>query len=464
MTQPTVLPSSLPRALPVGEQQRKFAIGAVVALVVATVVLTPLAGVPMAPMPGYMTAFGMAMLLANGLLAALLFSRGLSERDSATVRLGTAYFFVAIIVVPLVAVFPDAVVPGALLGDTRSPAWLWTFWHAGFGLAVLRYALAVQRRTYRGVERTGEIVGTLAIAAVLTWLSTAGVAYLPAVMAEGQTFLTGGGRLMSLLVIGINACALLWVWRLKEPTPEQLWLRVGMVAACVDVWLTYCGGSERFTLGWYAAKGGSVITSLTVLLSLFHDVTVLYRRASTANQLLEKLAHQDGLTGLFNQRRFDEGLHKEWRRCRRNRTDLSLLMVDIDFFRLYNERYGHLRGDDCLKQVAQVLEECFQRPGDLVVRSGGEEFAVLLPETHTAGAARMAERIREALVARDILHEDGIERRLTVSIGLSTAHPSEQSEPGVLLKRADDALYQAKAMGRNCIESVHADPLLAPAS
>ncbi len=463
MTQPVALPSSLPRALPVSEQQRRIAVGAAICLAIAGVVLTPLAGKPLPPMPGYMTAFGVAMLLTNGLLAVLLYSRGLSERDSATVRLGTAFFYVALIVLPLMAAFPDAIVPGAWFGDARSGVWLWTFWHAGFGLAVLRYAFSVQRQSYRGLQRNTEVFSTVGVATVLTLLSTAGVGLLPSTMMEGQAFFSSGARLVPVLVIGINAGALFSVWRLQDSTAEQLWLRVGMAAACFDVWLTYCG-SERFSLGWYVAKGGSVVTSLTVLLSLFHDVTMLYRRASVANQLLEKLAHQDGLTGLFNRRRFDESLGKEWRRCKRNRADLSLLMIDIDFFKKYNDRYGHLRGDDCLKQVAQILEDNFQRPGDLLVRYGGEEFAVLLPETHIAGATRMAERIRESMAERDIPHEDGIGQRLTISIGLSTAHPAEQSDAAVLLKRADDALYQAKAMGRNCVESVMADPLLAPSS
>ena len=146
-------------------------------------------------------------------------------------------------------------------------------------------------------------------------------------------------------------------------------ISVGMVAACFDVWPTYCG-SERFSLGWYLAKVGSVFTSRAVMASLFHDVTRLYGRLASVNATLQDLAGRDGLTGLFNRRRLDEALALEWLRTRRDRQPISVLMIDVDHFKGFNDTYGHLEGDACLRRLAAVLQEATRRPGRALWRRG----------------------------------------------------------------------------------------------
>lgn len=177
---------------------------------------------------------------------------------------------------------------------------------------------------------------------------------------------------------------------------------------------------------------------------------------------LNLLAQTDGLTGLANRRFLDQTIEREWLRTRRNGQPFSLLLMDIDYFKRYNDRNGHLQGDQCLIAVAHALRACINRPADLVARYGGEEFAVLLPETDHVGACRMAEQLGDAVRHLNIPHPDSPHGNVTVSIGVASfdeespswPHSSESNEvvPDIarLLEFSDAALYEAKEAGRDC--------------
>ncbi len=169
---------------------------------------------------------------------------------------------------------------------------------------------------------------------------------------------------------------------------------------------------------------------------------------------LKTLSMMDGLTGIPNRRQFDEALENEWRRARRNQTSLALLMMDIDFFKAFNDHYGHLAGDDCLRQLARSLAEVIRRPADLVARYGGEEFVALLPETNAAGALEAAGRIQEKIKMMNMPHAfSSVADRVTLSIGVAATVPTDKQMPIELIKHADDCLYAAKQSGRNTIKS-----------
>lgn len=177
------------------------------------------------------------------------------------------------------------------------------------------------------------------------------------------------------------------------------------------------------------------------------DVT---RQLEETKRVLQQRSMLDGLTGVANRHLFVETLTREWARAIRRAEPLALLMVDIDFFKLHNDRYGHQAGDECLRQVAATLRAALQRPGDLVARYGGEEFAVILPGTDAAGAAVVAERLRLAVAALKLPHVNAVTGHdVTVSVGVASMVPSASSRPEALVAAADQALYQAKAVGRN---------------
>ncbi|MDJ0845746.1 diguanylate cyclase domain-containing protein [Crocosphaera sp.] len=165
---------------------------------------------------------------------------------------------------------------------------------------------------------------------------------------------------------------------------------------------------------------------------------------------LKNLATKDGLTGICNRRTFDETIRKEWKLFQREKTPLSLIICDLDYFGFYNNFYGHQMGDDCLKKVAQIMEDTIQRPGDLVARFGGEEFAIILPQTDQHGAITVAKRIQEAIRLQAIPHEQSkVSDIVSVSMGIATMIPIAESNPDILIKRADQALYSAKNQGRD---------------
>lgn len=174
------------------------------------------------------------------------------------------------------------------------------------------------------------------------------------------------------------------------------------------------------------------------------------RQLHEANQTLEKLSSLDGLTEIANRRQFDKVIAKEWNRAMRNYSPISLLMLDIDFFKLYNDTYGHQQGDTCLKKVAEVLKTNEKRPADLAARYGGEEFAIILPETDSHGALEIASSILEMIRASKIPHQAStVDPNLTASIGVATMTAERGTSSEDLIRRADKALYKAKERGRN---------------
>ncbi|BBI99098.1 diguanylate cyclase response regulator [Ferrigenium kumadai] len=168
------------------------------------------------------------------------------------------------------------------------------------------------------------------------------------------------------------------------------------------------------------------------------------------NMQLLKLANIDGLTGIANRRHFDERLAAEWLRALRNRRPISLIMFDVDLFKLYNDKFGHLDGDECLKRLAHTAQDVVSRPADTVARYGGEEFIVLLPETDSSGAIKVAEKLRAEIENLHLPHPDSkVSPYVTISLGVTTILPEASSTPDVCLKVVDEALYRAKDSGRN---------------
>ncbi|MCX4186541.1 sensor domain-containing diguanylate cyclase [Methylophaga sp. OBS4] len=189
------------------------------------------------------------------------------------------------------------------------------------------------------------------------------------------------------------------------------------------------------------------------LIGFMFDIT---ERKETEHKLielqkeLEELSFKDGLTGVANRRMFDSVLEMEWNHARRNQRPLSLIMLDIDFFKQYNDHYGHIQGDSCLKQVAETLSEAATRAKDFIARFGGEEFALILPETDAEAAGKVAERCRRLIFKQQIPHRaSSISHVLTVSMGVSTIIPAHDDEPLRFIETVDRLLYQAKQMGRN---------------
>jgi diguanylate cyclase (GGDEF)-like protein len=205
---------------------------------------------------------------------------------------------------------------------------------------------------------------------------------------------------------------------------------------------------------------GSLIAAFaTGLIALSFALSAQVRRRMRAESELTMLARTDGLTGLHNRRTLGEILELEWRRARRERSVFSLLFVDLDRFKAYNDTYGHLAGDDALSAVARCIGENIRRPADSAARYGGEEFVVVLPNTSPEGAASIAEKIRTAISDLSIDHAGSEYGRITASIGAAGWMPEEDGDVAAVVRAADEALYKAKANGRNKVALAAGNPV-----
>lgn len=197
----------------------------------------------------------------------------------------------------------------------------------------------------------------------------------------------------------------------------------------------------------WAQQEVETLTLIVQQLEISIQHAELHQRLSAANQELERISNTDSLTQIANRRCFDRQLKREWRRLQREQQPLALILCDIDYFKQFNDTYGHPSGDTCLVTVAQALKQCLKRPADLVARYGGEEFVVLLPNTELAGAIEVVEQMQGAIATLAIA--DAPTHQLTLSFGIYAAVPQQSTKATAALALADQALYAAKQAGRN---------------
>ncbi|HEX7028765.1 MAG TPA: GGDEF domain-containing protein [Gammaproteobacteria bacterium] len=242
----------------------------------------------------------------------------------------------------------------------------------------------------------------------------------------------------------------------------------------VIVWLTLQSDITNAILGifllifmvamWLFAGQVSRVLSNSFRLQLENQTLANSLKQSNArlqvlNEELTQLSATDSLTQVANRRYFDERFSSEFSRASRENTSLSVLMIDVDFFKPYNDEFGHLIGDESLQQVAMAIRDSLKRPTDLVARYGGEEFIVLLPSTGIEGAVQLAEEIRQKIESLRIAHPHSeVSQYVTVSLGVTGSFPGKSISKEQMLQKADEALYNAKALGRNRVECAHLEP------
>lgn len=191
------------------------------------------------------------------------------------------------------------------------------------------------------------------------------------------------------------------------------------------------------------------VRAMQRLLEMQRNLVEVTRKLDAANAELQRLATHDALTGIANRRALDDFLSREWRRCQRMEKPLSLVMLDIDYFKLFNDKYGHQAGDECLKKVAEQIARAAPRASDMAARYGGEEFMLVLGETDLDGAMWMAERVRQMVADLKVPHYATESKFVTISCGVVSVVPDDTHSIETLIQAADAALYQAKRGGRN---------------
>lgn len=425
-------------------------IAAGLAIIAAIGLLFFMAGRQLPPNTGFLPAYGAATFCIDFITAVLLLAQSNIVRDRARADLGRAYLFSALIIIPHLLSFPGVFAVDPIIGTSSGAVWFWCAWHLGFPLFATFYLRPDGSSRASAPMRILYSIGlTLLIVALLTVVFTAGLPYLPTILVGGNF-----NRLNALgigpLVIAANATAAIMAWvRLRSNSSLSICVFVALSISTIDAILTL-SGAARFSLGWYVARTLSLTTGIIVLIALMSELLGLLRRTTSVNAQLRLLTATDALTGIANRRQFDQVLDLEWRRAFRSGQRLSVLMIDIDQFKAFNDHYGHPAGDVCLKQVAAGLAATLYRPADLVARIGGEEFAVLLPDTSETGAMDVAQALNKAVAELAISHAASPIGVVTCSIGVSTQRPLTTTRSSAeLVAFADTALYQAKGDGRN---------------
>ncbi len=203
---------------------------------------------------------------------------------------------------------------------------------------------------------------------------------------------------------------------------------------------------------------GAKIRAMQRIVQMRTSLVVMAKKLDRANAELRRLSASDGLTGIANRRFFDEAISREWRRARRLSASVALIMCDVDYFKLYNDTYGHQAGDDCLRRVAATIQKFMERATDVAARYGGEEFAIVLPETTIGGALFIAEKIRHAIHDLNLTHDASPFGKVTISMGIASTIPGVDNPYDDVIQAADRALYQAKHEGRDRVCRADAIP------
>ncbi|QCT01198.1 diguanylate cyclase [Paenibacillus algicola] len=457
--------------IPSGSTQKRVAIWVALSIFVVSLLVLPFGSRMLIEIKPFLPGFISWFVLGDFLTSYLLFSQFRATRSLPLLVLSCTYLYTALITIPHILTFPGVFSETGLIGaGDQSAVWLWVLWHGGFPIGILLYLWSGRKSASPVAVKRIKTAGLIAVLLVLGivfllyLLVTLGNDMLPRIIQKGnfRVLLESG---IGPVVWGLNLVALLLLlWVHRGRSVLHLWLSVAVFAFLMDVTLTLYSGA-RYSLGWYAARTNSLISATVVICSLMYEVNKLYvrlirnreqllrsrMRLEEANERLTRLSEVDGLTGIPNRRAFDEKLDKAVQASKAEGTPLSVLLIDVDHFKAYNDHYGHLRGDHALKRVAWALmETSITFPHTTAYRYGGEEFAVIMEKGDSEQAAIFGEHARKAVVSLGLPHEQSrTSSLLSISVGLHSRVLEEQDTGDGLLEQADQALYRAKESGRN---------------
>jgi len=390
---------------------------------------------------------------AELLTAFLLFAQYVVAGRIAFGLLAAAYALPGLLTIPYLAAFPNIFTnPPYSIGELQISAWIYIALHCSYPLVIGITLLIDPTLTSRQIPRDRipgvlcAIVGGVAALAVgATWAIVANCDHLPAVVGPNGQFTHTYTSTVAPLAALCNIFALFTLTRvgltIRPLSRLHVWIGLALLTTGFDgILSTFAPG--RNSLAWYMGKFETITASGVVLIMLLCEVATLYRR-------LFDVASLDPLTGLANRRRLDDDIHALLRARSSSDRRLAMLVVDLDEFKAFNDRHGHVAGDEALRRIAAVLRGVACRRYDVVARSGGEEFVIVLPRVSLDDARSIAERVCRSIEAADLGNIGGTTLRATASVGIAYAADGLLTRPEELYERADRSLYTAKAAGRN---------------
>jgi diguanylate cyclase (GGDEF)-like protein len=440
--------------------------------------------VPLEPYPQFATLHAGFVFLVDAITSFVLFEQFRYQRRLLYAMLGCAYLFSSLIAVPFLLSFPGALRADGLpvIGAKQSSIWVWHLWHVGFPFLVA-LALVGQRDDMVAISRRrvpGLIFAAVGTASVMAICVTIAITTfhdsLPVLIDGARTPLSGAFYVAGSVAALTTAVAMVLAGRLgwQRRSILHLWLAVSMAAFLADI-AASLAAHARFSFGWYFGRVESMIAASLLLLVFLSEADRLYRHISDAvadlsranaslKQMVEErdtlvaqlkrseeqvrqLAYYDSLTELPNRRLLLDRLGQALAHARRNHNSMAVMFLDLDRFKTINDTLGHETGDELLKQVALRWTDCM-RAGDTVCRSGGDEFIVVLPEISLPqDAALVAAKMVNALSEPIAVGDQRIQASTSVGIAVYPVDGSDDVQE--LMKKADQAMYAAKAQGRN---------------
>jgi diguanylate cyclase (GGDEF)-like protein len=483
-------------AQPAGKNERRLALAVVLLSTLFFFAVAPFAKVRVAEVWAFLPIYQSVLVINDLITAALLFGQFGIVRSRALLVLASGYLFSAFMAGVHLASFPALITTTGLLGaGPQTTAWLYFLWHGVFPLLVVAYALLDDGHASTpasGMPRGRashailfSIAAVSIVAGAFTLLTTMGHDVLPAIMqgnrdAPAKIIVATASWTSSLIALAV-------LWRRRPHSLLDLWLMVVMCAWIFDIALASVLNAGRFDVGWYAGRIYGLLATSFILMVLLYENSMLYAALIQAHASdrkkaaeLELLSTVDAMTGIANRRAFDKALDQEWRRTVRHGTPLSLLMIDVDCFKRFNDTYGHVAGDQCLRAIAEALARHARRAGEVAARYGGEEFVVLLPHMENDEAHALARRMCQVVRDLKIPHANSlVAGHVTISVGLAStsfggtpasgdALPAEDDDqakaaragPIGLIQSADQALYAAKTAGRNQVSAARRNDVL----
>jgi len=407
----------------------------------------------------FLPAVGSAAVLAMFVTALILRNQYRASRFPPFAFLATAYATTAAIVIPVIVLYPRAFSPTSFKTGTQTPVWLWVEAHCAFILLLAAYVWAQSFFSRQAVDSTiaarwvrGYVVAVIAIAEAVVISTIVFHDRLPVLLLHN-----GYSPLFHLIVeqILLAFCAVVFVTLvlrsgLRDTTP--LWLAVVVLALVIE---TYMSGEivrSRFTIAWYSAVIAAFIWQTLLLSSQLQHANEQMAAFGAQTRTLIEETLRDPLTGLYNRRGFDDRFAEALDNCRTSAQPIGLIALDLDFFKSFNDHYGHIAGDEALRRIGDAISGVANRNEDACCRIGGEEFAIVLPFTDEPGALTVAERVRAAVMRLKIPHAPSVPiPTMTVSIGVANNDGHSRTSTKELYEAADRALYRAKRMGRNRI-------------
>jgi len=406
----------------------------------------------------FMPIFATSVVIAEGLTAFLLWTQYRASGRLLFATLAGAYAFTSATAVFHLMIYPNVFSATGLLGASRQTAiWTWLIWRAGFALLVTfaltaRFCPPIENRTRRRACGALAIGGAIGVSVALCSAAIAGRDRLPNLVLGTGAYrhLTAGPVTLSAAAICIAALGI-YARATRLRTLMDLWVSVALLAGVVDVVLTLAAG-QRYSVGWYGARIASMVSANAVLWMLMSETSRAYQKLADTHRTLQELSVRDGLTGVFNRAYFDERYPRELAAAIEAGYPLAVLLIDVDHFKDYNDAFGHLAGDECLRRIAHTLTAALPRQTDFVSRYGGEEFVVVLPGRDPLASSATAERLRQWVADMKLPAPSASPGWVTVSIGHASSRSHTDPRAEMLLAGADAALYAAKALGRNRVE------------